>query len=256
MYNGEIGRIYDAGYDFPRRDEPPSTTYMIATIPRSGSHFFCFELWRTGIYGAPLEYLNVENIPPIAHRLGGGDLYRYWSELRRVRASQNGVFGYKAHIHHYEMAAKANPEILPLITPQHIIYLTRQDVLAQAASIARAVQTESLFSSVPERSEPIYRKILMDHALSVIDEQSQGWETYFAATQTSPLRITYEEILSDRTPVLNRIGDLLGAPLDTSHSLDIPLLSIQRDDKNREWIDRYLEEGSEALDRLARSTDT
>jgi hypothetical protein len=33
-------------------------TYMVATIPRTGSTYLCHRLWRTGCMGVPLEYLN------------------------------------------------------------------------------------------------------------------------------------------------------------------------------------------------------
>lgn len=50
--------LYTREFDFPIRKGPPTTQLMIATMPRSGSTAFCLELWRTGLMGAPLEYVN------------------------------------------------------------------------------------------------------------------------------------------------------------------------------------------------------
>ena len=46
-------------YDFPefdRRAQP----YVIAESPRSGSQLLADLLWRTGLMGAPGEYLNLQ----------------------------------------------------------------------------------------------------------------------------------------------------------------------------------------------------
>ena len=51
---------YEAKFDFPARDRAPERSYLLATVPRSGSTYLSHVLWRTGCLGAPLEYLNFE----------------------------------------------------------------------------------------------------------------------------------------------------------------------------------------------------
>lgn len=53
-----IRTLYDADADFNRFGRAPVGTYMLATLPRSGSIFCAIRLWQTGLLGAPMEYLN------------------------------------------------------------------------------------------------------------------------------------------------------------------------------------------------------
>ena len=67
---------YEGSFDFPRRTASPERTYLIATVPRTGSTWFSHLLWQTGCLGAPLEYLNFDpGGPPSGSRdrAGGSD---------------------------------------------------------------------------------------------------------------------------------------------------------------------------------------
>ena len=55
---------YEGKFDFPGRGTPPAITYMLATVPRSGSSYLSHLLWRTGCLGAPIEYLNHDPAGP------------------------------------------------------------------------------------------------------------------------------------------------------------------------------------------------
>jgi trehalose 2-sulfotransferase len=60
-----INRLYMAEFDFRTKVEQ-RLSYMIATVPRSGSTYFAIQMWRTGVLGAPMEYLN---FPAMAKQL-------------------------------------------------------------------------------------------------------------------------------------------------------------------------------------------
>lgn len=39
---------YEEKFDFPYRSQPPERTYILASVPRSGSTYVSHLLWRTG----------------------------------------------------------------------------------------------------------------------------------------------------------------------------------------------------------------
>lgn len=100
----------------------------------------------------------------------------------------------------------------------HYIYLTREDVLAQA--ISRYIATETgYFHSVNkhlENTKSVEVEFDFDklwrHAEHLIEMQS-AWERFFATEGISPLRLTYEELEADPADVLRRISDFVGVAL-------------------------------------------
>lgn len=93
-----IGQLYSEAYDLLARKDRPKTRYMVASIPRSGSTYFCLQMWRQGVFGAPMEYINFPRLRRLIDRLGSGDVVRHWRRVQRVRTTPNGVFGYKSFV--------------------------------------------------------------------------------------------------------------------------------------------------------------
>ena len=135
----------DAKFDFPSPGKMQKF-YIVASTPRCGSTVLCREMWRTGLLGAPDEYFNVDTLMfRMASRLGAVSLNDYLSKLVKVRTGQNGVFGAKAHWHHYEFMYVAG--ILRRFPEPLWIWIARRDISAQAVSLTKAVQT-SQFNSL------------------------------------------------------------------------------------------------------------
>jgi LPS sulfotransferase NodH len=150
-------------WDLPAPDAPPRT-YVVASLPRSGSTLLCNLLWDCGAAGAPKEYLNPMQLRDWELRLGApaarlrnallvgpavGALAGRWgwgparvqAHLARVRArrSQGGWFGLKLHLHHLRRWAGAAP-LEELLGPVRVLRIQRGDRLGQALSWARALQ--------------------------------------------------------------------------------------------------------------------
>ena len=49
--------VLDERLDF-NHGVPLSKSYIVASSYRSGSNYLCHELWRTGVLGSPVEFLN------------------------------------------------------------------------------------------------------------------------------------------------------------------------------------------------------
>ena len=231
---------YQAFGDFPRREEGPKIQYMLATSPRCGSTYVALLLWRSGVLGAPMEYLNFDNINGIVDRLGNGCISSYWEEVRRVRASPNGVFGYKIFFGNYASTLKREPMLLEQISANFAIFLRRRDKIAQAISHFRAMQTQSWFAGVPERVAPSYDfKGLLNYYRHA-HRQDEKWERVFSLTQTDPLRLFYEDIMGDPQGALSAICSFLGVEANPDAQIErIALTKPQRDSMTEDWMGRF-----------------
>jgi LPS sulfotransferase NodH len=189
-----------------------------------------------------MEYTNIHTMKGLIQRLGKGDLDAYWKELKRRRTSPNGVFGYKLFVTTFHWIAKNAPELLPHIAPDHVVYFTRADKVAQAVSYARAIQTEAWFAGVNEHKDPSYNFEQIQSCEDSIRRQEAEWEHIFAVTSNSPLRIDYDELRNDPNSNLRRVCQKLGVVFDGRVERTVPEIEKQSDGTSREWIEQYKNE--------------
>jgi LPS sulfotransferase NodH len=237
-----IGELYGKDFDFPQRKLPPWKRYMVAAIPRTGSTYLCTQLWRTGLLGAPLEYINLRNITGIVERFGNGDPIAYWRKLQEYRTSPNGVFGFKAFIPDYQRIANDHEEFLPEIHSEEVIYITRRNKVAQAVSYARATVTAAWFAGVPEKIQPTYDFKKIATAEKWIADQEAAWEFLFNRTKVRPLRIQYEDLLSDPQAAVDAIAKRVGVELSNFDRIEMPGLERQSGAESIEWAARFIAE--------------
>ena len=55
--NIDLG-YYSKEYDFPEFHKKPNNFLIIVSTPRSGSNMLAYVLYKTNLFGFPLEYLN------------------------------------------------------------------------------------------------------------------------------------------------------------------------------------------------------
>lgn len=234
--------LYTRRFDFPYRTVRPSLEIMIASLPRAGSTTFCIDLWRSGLLGAPMEYLNRELM---LSQLRWRKLLRkelhYWRMLQRVRTGPNGVFSYKFFVQDYLHTLKTMPKLIKCVAPARVIYLTRQDKLSQAISYSKAIRSGNWFADQPGRKSCEYDDPHIKTCVGAVARQEDAWEQVFRMTHEDPLRMTYEEFLADKASAMARIMRyVFGAPQD-SKELPIPQIGIQRDQESIEWRRRFAE---------------
>lgn len=245
-------KFYEKRFDFPRFDKQPFLEYMLAALPRSGSTFLCREMWRTGLMGAPMEYLNPLFASVIAHRLVIDDIdieiLTYWSAVKRLRTSPNGVFGYKMFISFYLEFGRKHSELLSHLMPDKVIFLTRSSLVDQAVSYSRAIRSESWFHDVPERVHPGYDA---DHIRQCVDSlhyQLDFWRELFDLTGTAAHHVTYEKLLDDPRGVLEGIANFLGVKIDPKAAIALPCTLIQRNAESADWVRRFKNEVTPVTD--------
>ena len=232
--------------DFPRRNDEPTLQYMLATSPRSGSTYVSLLLWESGNLGAPLEYLNFNHMGDLIDRLGGGDVCAYWRELRHVRTSPNGVFGFKMFLGHYALISESQPDLLPLVRADCVVFLSRRDKVAQAISNFRAAEGGSWFGDSKPRREVEYDFAKISSYLRYVHWQEEAWEEIFMKQGTQPLRIFYEDVVSDPANACVEVKYFVGAePGSSAESVHLKLPRQQTDGLSLMWHKRFVEERAE-----------
>jgi LPS sulfotransferase NodH/SAM-dependent methyltransferase len=217
-------------------------SFIIASLPRSGSQFLSGELWKTGLLGAPCEYLfPAYDMRPMMNRLRATSPVDYIAKLIACRTSPNGLFGMNVHIQHFLPFLRGCPDLLETLAPLTFIYSTRRDKVAQAVSMAKALQTNTWTSQQTKLNppEPRYIRDLIEKCIEDLNQQEQEWEDWFASNNATPFRLEYEDLARDRPGTIQTIIDLLGAQNDVPASVELPPVERQSDGTNKEWIMRF-----------------
>ena len=94
----------------------------------------------------------------MAERLRAVSPEDYFEKLLARRTSRNGVFGMKAHFHHFEPALIGARQCSNGWRRSTYVLLHRRDRLAQAVSMVRAMQT-NIWTSMDRPPRP--RRVMM-----------------------------------------------------------------------------------------------
>jgi LPS sulfotransferase NodH len=245
-----IRNLMDARLDFSG-SHPLRKSYVVAASYRCGSTYLCTRLWNTGVLGAPAEYLNVGGGRMLRHvmerRLQAASPEDYFVKLLACRTSGNGVFGMKAHYHHFERALDWCPQMLQLLAPVTYIYLSRRDAIAQAVSMAKAIQTNRWTSMDDDAATVLrYDERLIGQCLEEIQQQKIGWLRWFELNAITPFVMNYEDLIANTASGIGSVIKLLDVGDDEGCELYPPLVEKLGDGINAEWAARFRREALRA----------
>ncbi len=231
-------KFENALYDF-QVATPPRTFYLIASTPRAGGTYFSQTLWRTGIMGAPHEYFGFYGtFLKLVARFKPETLQSFVENLFPRRTSANGVFGVKVHYDHLQFMILSG--VLSQMKNAKVIYLEREDHLAQAVSQARALQTgqwTSLHDS--PKAAPVYDAKLIQWCHDHLKVQRLGWQTFFDQNKLSPFRVDYDAFVASPQNIASEAIAHIGAPAAPVSPTSLPNITKQSDGLNVEWATRF-----------------
>lgn len=238
---------------------PLCRSYIVASSYRCGSTLLCTELWKTGVLGAPTEYVNMDKgfaaIPTptepgrLMIRLGAKTPVEYFIKLLERRTGRNGIFGMKAHFHHFEAALAWCPSMLEILAPVTFIYINRRDKIAQAVSMAKAMQTNAWMSFDPVTGKNVrYNADFIAECMNEVEQQRLGWWRWFETNRVTPFVVTYEDLVVDKDTTVRSIVELLEAQHDEPEQTTLPVVQKQSDATNVEWTTRFGREKQNALE--------
>lgn len=253
-----INKMYLSGFDFPRTTKK-DFSYMLAAVPRSGSTYLAIQLWRTGILGAPMEYLNLkamakQMMPRFgisgerAYDLSELEILNYWNKVCSVRTSPNGVFGYKMFFVIFNDILKTYQNIYDLIRPDFVIYLQRKDAILQAISYSRAIRSKAWFANIQNTQEVPYDYKHILGCKAGIKKQYEFWDNVFSQAGIDPICVYYEDMLEDPRAVVDQIISEMGLTRDPAAELDIPVIDKQADEVTYDWKERFERDSQSELE--------
>jgi LPS sulfotransferase NodH len=252
---------------------PPA--YLVLASQRSGSTLLVESLRATGVAGEPQEffqYLPTTSMSPQPRQwfddAGDDSILRLldpldegkpdlappeiWRDyIRTVGRTPNGVWGGKLMWNQtpllMERAAglpeRSGTGLLSSIrdvvgTDPVLVHVYRPDVVSQAVSFWRAVQTR-VWRGRPDpvrdaRAE--YHAGAIAHVVTMLRAQEDAWRAWFAEEQIDPIDVSYPVLWRNLTEVVGSVLEALG--LDPRLA-PAPVLERQADQRSDDWVDRY-----------------
>ena len=251
------------------------TSYLVCATPRSGSTLLCEALKGTGVAGRPEEYFEAvpaTGRPPRpadyldglddaeAHALVGdaaapepppysslAGISSYAEHLDRVRewgTTPNGVFAAKLMWDHLGRVTGDRPPLDALdalFDGPLYVWVRRDDVVRQAVSLWRAMQTQSWRDDSTDGSAggavPRYSFAALRHLTERLTDHDARWRELLAGAPV--LEITYEELTADLPRAIRRTLDHVGVPLPSDAPVSQPAMRRQADELSEAWVAAY-----------------
>ena len=245
----------------------PHTSYIVCTLPRSGSWLLSESLEDTGLAGSPREWFNEVTEDEKFRDWGISSYADYLPRMLDLGSTPNGVFGVKCHWYQFaQMPAKLGrvpgcagletPELLAELFPGlRYVWLTRRDKARQAVSLYRARRTGQWwqiagyqpFSPAPASTEsgsPAAPPFELDFAAierleRIAVEQEAKWREHFDRAGVEPLVVAYEDLVEAFDPQVRRVLSFLDVEIPEGLCIETRLRR-QADALSEEWVERYV----------------
>jgi LPS sulfotransferase NodH len=225
----------------------PRVSFVVCSLPRSGSSLLCELLACSELAGAPSEFFDRNQMNEFRRVWGVDTFYDYLAALLGKKTSPNGVFGIKVHYHQL-VESFGDTDLRTLFPNLRFVYITRSDHVRQAISFARATQTEQWSSGQHPVASPVYDREQIQSLLDWIEREEVAWESYFAAHPAPLFRVVYEEFIDAIDETVADVMRFLDVELPLGFELPAPTLDRQADALSEEWAVRFLDEGRAGSD--------
>lgn len=231
---------FGEGYDHPHF-EGERKTYLLASSPRSGSHYLGHLLWETGDLGSPLEYFHPRHLKKWKEKLNTRDEVTVFRRILARRTSPTGWFGVKAHWAQFSIV-RDSVQLQKLFGFEKYILITRRDKLAQSISLVLAQATKAWISFQKTQEAPEYDFVAIQRGMKQLEAQEAQWKNYFVSCGIEPIIVEYEDLVADPRAVVQSIRSSFGinSAVAPRESLEMP--EKQGGEINDEWQQRYLQD--------------
>ncbi len=180
-----------------------SAGYIIFITGRCGSTWLTHLLEDSGMCGAPHEFFNETSLPFYNESIRADSFNKYFVNIVQ-KYSSGGRFGFEINV---DRVHNLNSIIdLKWLLPRDAVtyfWMTRQDIISQAFSFARAKQSGHWHDyrtySVGKPAESlsvgavdIWREVLL------ILRQERNFQKFAQESNISPIPLNYEQMVSDK----------------------------------------------------------
>ncbi|ACL61779.1 Stf0 family sulfotransferase [Methylobacterium nodulans] len=213
--------------------------YAVCGAPRSGSNYFCDVLTSTGQLGRPREYFNGDARRRYDDPSYPDDPALQIKHILTTGATPNGVYALKLFPGLFD---RVSPHLkltqaLPNLT---FVRLRRLDVLGQALSWVRSIQTGQFRSTETANAEPQFDGPLIATYLGQVCQRNARWDMYFARTGLRPVEVTYEDLAENPQEAVDQVAGRLGVHPSPRIDPSQVLLRRQSDAVSAEWRARFI----------------
>ena len=251
----------------------PERAYLVLATPRSGSTLLCEMLGETGVAGRPLEHFEVfaqtslprqpreyfegvedpeilDLLPPLAPGTPAADpAADWWARILEAGTGPNGVWGGKLMWGHVEdllargrrLDGLADADLATLLQrllgEATLIHVIREDTVAQAVSLWRAVQTQVWRGRADD--EAVYRFAGIDHLRRGLEADERAWTAWLTEHRPDHHEVRYSELAADPAAVVAGALEAIGLPGDAVGSAP---MERQGGRRSEDWAARYREE--------------
>jgi LPS sulfotransferase NodH len=226
----------------------PVRRYLIATSARSGSTFLCARIADYAELGFPMEFINESYISEFDRLFPNPSLEDYERYITASFASQQGIFGLKTDWWRFREARSLGVFDKLLDPLDLIVHLRREDFVAQAVSLALAVETDVWHGrDVHERPlDEWHGQVAYDaakvkaHARNILN-QEYHWRRFITETGAPALDLVYEEVAKDVDSAIRGIAEAFDLRLG-SKPKPADAIRQARSGAARAWCERFREE--------------
>lgn len=211
-------------------------TVLLATDTRTGSNYLCALMKSTGLLGNPHEYFS----PHITFGNPFSIKDRCETALK-LGTTANDVTSIKIFAHHMDLLNR-KIRLSDYFENRYWVWLRRKDLLAQAVSRSKAIQTGSWDSTVAENIIPVYSSKRINNALKYISTADARWRIYFARNNITPFAIWYEDFIDSPVETIMQIGRFSEIEIRAESVNTEVHTKIQRTPINEGWEKKFISE--------------
>lgn len=256
-------------------------SYLVLASQRSGSTLLVETLRATGVAGEPQEFFQylpttsqapqprewfagvidesilrlLDPLDPGTPDIAPPEIWRKY--IRTAGRTPNGVWGGKLMWNQTPLLLQRaaglpnrsgdglRAAIRDVIGSEPVfVHVHRPDVVSQAVSFWRAVQTRVWRGHAdPVRdARAEYNSEAIAHIVTLLREQERGWRNWFAEEGIHPIDVSYSVLWRNLTEIVGMVLQALGLDPRLAPS---PVLERQADQRSDEWGDRYRTEAQE-----------
>ncbi len=236
----------------------PERRYAMFFTPRSGSSRLTELADQTKVLGRPGEIFNPALLPKIAGHYGAKNMGDYVDLLSRAR-NHGGTFGCQITYSQILSRFRTGHRFLVATDPTHVMWLCREDIVAQAVSISRMRQTRlghatAATAAIEADAEAlfVYDPRAIRRIIRFLRWMETRTEALFHRKGLQPLRLSYEQCIAHPpTTVLAAMAGHLGVDLDP----DVEIVEKHRKlsgSKGRSFAEQFRAENADFVARVER----
>ncbi|MFW0783678.1 Stf0 family sulfotransferase [Gordonia sp. CPCC 206044] len=255
------------------------SNYLVCASQRSGSTLLVESLAATGIAGKPQEFFQyfatssqspqprewftgvtdpdiIDLLAPVDHGVVDIRSSQEWREhvLDQGR-SPNGVWGGKLMWNQTPLLIArsrvgsgslrtAVRALFDGVDPVYV-HVYREDVVPQAVSMWRAVQTQVWRDQDGVHADhddgAVYHAGGIAHLAAILLEQDRHWRRWFAAESIEPVEVGFTDLVRNPTETTARVLEAIGQDPDLAPP---PPLKPQSNTRSKEWAQRYRDDAA------------